>query len=1131
MITAWSERGEIKASYRKDGRLGIRTLGPAEYTAFIKAGARFDDLSVIDRQPDAFPGWERLTFCDYDSRKAALELNPNVLFEADVSPVRRFITDHNCKIERPRRAYIDIETDSRVPFSEAIYGKTTLLSWALVDEEGGKWTGVLEDLRDQAEAELWATLWARMGDYDQICAWNGERFDFSVMKLRCEAFAKRFAKIMDPYWEHRRRLLFVDHMLAFKRHHMAAESGDEKTSMRLGDVCQALIGEGKNEFDSGKTWDAWLAGGAARQELVDYNLQDTALLPKLEAATGYLELQQAIAEITLCPVTTHTLKPMPFIDAYLLKMAHKRKTHLPSKNPGGGLVEEIQGAIVMAPTKLGIHENVHVCDFKSLYPTIIRTFNLGSETKVPVEETPPATACRAATGVYFRTDAQSMLSAFCADMMNYRDHYKKEMKKYPPGTPEWKNAERLSKGAKIANNSGFGVTGNPYFRLYDPDVTSAIIQGARLMLMTARDAAGEREMGAIYGDSITGDRTVVVRDPEDRVQILPIEELYQLGLPVSPLDEKQYVAVPGWTSLTEKGWRPIKSVMRHRTNKAVYRITTKHGQTRVTEDHGIMCDGRPTRPEDFTQFTVVPAPKEAPLQHLDLFEYVRHFSSTRTYKGRPLVRTFVADDEYIYLAGWGDWTQIKIRRHYNVGSPELESLVRLLTCYVADGSASIVGETTTSRFMLSFCKSDREWMERIRADLTSIFEGGAVTGPMWTDTVWVVRSGTAAMACLFAALCGTESHNKRLPSFMYRLDDRLFNVFFDTLSRTDGYIDGNGMKYTSNSQRLTAGIAYVLSQHDVEYAVGYRDDKQAWTLRTRPTGTERNRCKIKREVSETFDGFVYDLTVDDAHTFVDGLGRVLLHNTDSLFVVGGSKEEFEAFVKRCNTVAFPKVLDEHNCRKDFRCVELAYEKQFARLIFPAGQDGQPSAKRYAGSYSHYGGTAADATSKPEIRGLEFMRTDSVRIARHLQREAIEMLLRTNVTADDMHAWIKRQRELFIEGDVPLEDIVLSKSISRPLDEYKTEGPHVRIAKALAEAGEDVGEGTRISYVVIDGKTSPAQVIPASEYNGTFDRRTLWNKAVYPPTMRVLTGAFPTAGWGRWILNPRVPLRQTSFSFA
>ena len=53
-------------------------------------------------------------------------------------------------------------------------------------------------------------------------------------------------------------------------------------------------------------------------------------------------------------------------------------------------------------------------------------------------------------------------------------------------------------------------------------------------------------------------------------------------------------------------------------------------------------------------------------------------------------------------------------------------------------------------------------------------------------------------------------------------------------------------------------------------------------MRTRKNAERPSRYTIKAEMFEASKGWVYDLAVEGAHTFVDGIGRVLLHNTDSL---------------------------------------------------------------------------------------------------------------------------------------------------------------------------------------------------------------------------------------------------------
>jgi hypothetical protein len=230
---------------------------------------------------------------------------------------------------------------------------------------------------------------------------------------------------------------------------------------------------------------------------------------------------------------------------------------------------------------------------------------------------------------------------------------------------------------------------------------------------------------------------------------------------------------------------------------------------------------------------------------------------------------------------------MRFKRWFEEGSDDHKALLRLVGAYVGDGSASIPGLTSdakTSRFMLSFCKADEELQTQLRDDLVRLSDNVSILGPMWSDTVFVVRSGTVMMSCLFAALCGVTSKGKFLPSFCYELSSVGAEVLVDALTKGDGHVDAGGqLCYTTNSQKLAAGVSLFFSQHGMEHGFYFRPSKEAWTIRTRPKGSERNRCKINEEMTQPKKSrYVYDLSVEGAHTFVDGIGQVLLHNTDSI---------------------------------------------------------------------------------------------------------------------------------------------------------------------------------------------------------------------------------------------------------
>lgn len=128
----------------------------------------------------------RISWCDRASCEEysrAFEKRQIPTYEGAISPIRRIAADRDLSVDTPRRIYLDLETDSRVPFSRK--EEMRILCWALVDGQTGKrYSGALEDDTNEAEANLLAELWGMLEPYDQVIAWNGNRFDFPVLRAR-----------------------------------------------------------------------------------------------------------------------------------------------------------------------------------------------------------------------------------------------------------------------------------------------------------------------------------------------------------------------------------------------------------------------------------------------------------------------------------------------------------------------------------------------------------------------------------------------------------------------------------------------------------------------------------------------------------------------------------------------------------------------------------------------------------------------------------------------------------------------------------------------------------------------------------------------------------------------------------
>jgi DNA polymerase I len=221
-------------------------------------------------------------------------------------------------------------------------------------------------------------------------------------------------------------------------------------------------------------------------------------------------------------------------------------------------------------------------------------------------------------------------------------------------------------------------------------------------------------------------------------------------------------------------------------------------------------------------------------------------------------------------------------------------------------------------------------------------------------------------------------------------------------------------------------------------------------------------------------------------------------DTDSIFVVGCDVERFRDFVAWCNSDLYPRLTAECGCKTNRNAI--AFEKSFERLVMTC-------AKRYVGTYLHYKGKPRSADSKPEVKGIEVKRGDQIRLARQLQQLMIDLFDSgcedPKVYADE----IAKFRERFFTTEHPIDDIVLSKALSDEVENYKSNGVHVKVAKVLADRGEEVREGARIRYVIVDGK-SPQKAIPATDYTGQFDRRKYWEDMIFAPTLRLCLAMFP-----------------------
>jgi DNA polymerase II len=118
--------------------------------------------------------------------------------------------------------------------------------------------------------------------------------------------------------------------------------------------------------------------------------------------------------------------------------------------------------------------------------------------------------------------------------------------------------------------------------------------------------------------------------------------------------------------------------------------------------------------------------------------------------------------------------------------------------------------------------------------------------------------------------------------------------------------------------------------------------------------------------------------------------------------------------------------------------------------------------------NRYFGVYQDGSLK--MRGIETRRHDTPPWVSEVQMEIIETLIRT-ASVDDLPTYVpkilrllRRALEQLRAGRIPLEDLLVSQTLSRELAEYRTPSPAARAAAQLAEVGKTTRPGQRVRFL-------------------------------------------------------------------
>lgn len=257
-------------------------------------------------------------------------------------------------------------------------------------------------------------------------------------------------------------------------------------SFSLETVAQRLLGEGK---DIGDNYDKMAEINRRYREdrtaLAVYNIRDCELVLRIFEKTKLLQFVVERAQTTGLQADHFGGSIAAFSHHYLPRM---HRLGFVAPNVGDVQQGAFPGGYVI-DSRPGFYDSVVVLDYKSLYPSIIRTFLVDPVGHAEGQAaTDPASCVAGPLGTRFSRD-RHCLPEIVTTLWNARDEAKRERN------------EPLSQALKLLMNSFAGVLGASECRFFNPEVVSAITLRGHEMVKLTRRFVEDRGYEVIYGDT------------------------------------------------------------------------------------------------------------------------------------------------------------------------------------------------------------------------------------------------------------------------------------------------------------------------------------------------------------------------------------------------------------------------------------------------------------------------------------------------------------------------------------------------------------------------------------------------------------------------------------------------------
>ncbi|MFH0832200.1 MAG: DNA-directed DNA polymerase [Candidatus Aenigmatarchaeota archaeon] len=337
-----------------------------------------------------------------------------------------------------------------------------------------------------------------------IVTYNGDKFDFEVLRERAD-YNKIELKLGDEAFKFARRahansarIFGRVHIDLFNFVYNILSPQLQSEILTLNEVSRELVGEGKEELSLEEIINLWKNNS---KKLAEYCQNDSRLTLKLAnmLLPQIFELAKLSGQLPFdCSRLTYGL----LVEWYLIRKANEMNIIAPNQPHWNEIqkrreLKPYKGGYVIEP-KQGLHDNIAIFDFRSLYPSIIVSFNISPETL-------NCSCCKSnrykvpGMDYYFCKRNEGFIPKQVKKLIEKRQEIKERMKK--AGKEEIKSLDEQQRAVKIIANATYGYLAYPGSRWYSRECSESAAAFGRDSIKRTISEAEKFGFDVLYGDT------------------------------------------------------------------------------------------------------------------------------------------------------------------------------------------------------------------------------------------------------------------------------------------------------------------------------------------------------------------------------------------------------------------------------------------------------------------------------------------------------------------------------------------------------------------------------------------------------------------------------------------------------